>query len=151
MPHRHPPATALPASSPQCNNPWMQFLLRVLANGVAIWLTSELLSGVSVNTDGTWQSTVLVVGVIALIFTLVNTIVKPIVKIVTFPVYILTLGLFFLVVNGAMLLLTSWISSHTEFGLTINNFGTAVIASLIISVVAAVIIALLPDRRTQRR
>lgn len=129
----------------------MQFLLRVLANGVAIWLTSELLSGVAVNDNDTWQSTVLVVGVIALIFTLVNTIVKPIVKVVTFPIYILTLGLFFVVVNAAMLLLTSWISSHTAFGLTIDNFGTAVIASLIISVVAAIIVAILPDRRRSRR
>ncbi len=129
----------------------MQFLVRLLANGVAIWLASEILSGVSINDDGTWQSTVLVVGVVALIFTLVNTIIKPIVKIVTFPIYILTLGLFFVIVNAAMLLLTSWISSHTSFGLTIDNFGTAVIASLIISIVAAIIVAILPDRRRSRR
>ncbi|MPV50599.1 MULTISPECIES: phage holin family protein [unclassified Pseudactinotalea] len=129
----------------------MQFVLRVLANGVAIWLASELLAGVAVNSDETWQSTVLVIGIISLIFTLINSIVKPVVKIVTFPLYILTLGLFFVIVNAAMLLLTSWISSHTRFGLSIDNFGTAVLGALIISIVSAIIIAILPDRRRRRQ
>lgn len=128
----------------------MRFLLKVLANGVAIWLASEILSGVSINTDGTWQSTVLVVGVIALIFTLVNALIKPVVKIVAIPIYILTLGLFFLVVNGAMLLLTSWISSHTDYGLTLATFGTAVVASVIISIISAIVTAILPDPKERR-
>src|SRR5690606_4729232 len=114
---------------------------RVLINGLAIWLTSlwingvEIVSGDSVpDTGRSWLDTAIVVAVIAVIFTLVNAIVKPIVQIMAIPFYVLTLGLFHLVVNALMLLLTSWISGMTNFGLVVDGFWTAMLAALVIAI-----------------
>jgi len=109
---------------------------------VSIWLTTLIVSGVQVETshDSGWE-TVLTFLVIGLIFTLVNAIVKPIVKVLTFPLFILTFGLFTLVVNALMLLLTSWISSHTDFGLHVDGFWWAVGGSIVISLFSFVISA----------
>lgn len=130
----------------------MRFILRFVVSGVAIWLTSLLLSGVDLETDGTWQNTLLVVAVVALVFTAVNTIVKPLVRVVSIPFYILTLGLFFLVVNALMLLLTSWLSGLLGFGLEVDGFLTAVLAALVISAISLVLNLVLPtgERDTRR-
>ena len=123
----------------------MRFLIRVLINGVAIWLTSLWLSGVEIVSDGTPLNTVIVVAVVAAVFTLVNAIVKPIVKVISLLFYILTLGLFFLVVNALMLMLTSWLTSFTDYGLTVDGFWTAVLAGLVISIISLVLSLVLPD------
>jgi putative membrane protein len=128
----------------------MKFVIRVIVNGIAIWLTSLWLSGVDVVSDGTPLNTVIVVAVVALVFTLVNAIVKPIVKVLSLLFYILTLGLFFLVVNALMLLLTSWITSFTEYGLSVDGFWTAVLAGLVISVISLVLNLVLPDGKRKR-
>lgn len=109
---------------------------------VSIWLTTLIVSGVEVETShDSGGETVLTFLVIGLIFTLVNAIVKPIVKVLTFPLFILTFGLFTLVVNALMLLLTSWISSHTDFGLHVDGFWWAVGGSIVISLFSFVISA----------
>lgn len=129
----------------------MRFVYRVIANAVGIWLAAELVTGVSLETDGTWQNTVVVVAVIAAVFTAANMIVRPIVKLLTFPLYILTLGLFFLVVNALMLLLTSRVTDWFDYGLHIKGFGTAVLASIIISIISTIVSAVLRQDRRQRR
>lgn len=129
----------------------MEFVFRVIANAVGIWLAAELISGITLATDGTWQNTLIVVAVIAVVFTLVNMIIRPIVKILTFPLYILTLGLFFLVVNALMLMLTSKVTESFDYGLHIESFWTAVIGSIVISVIATIVTAILPDRKRRRR
>lgn len=129
----------------------MQFLFRVIANGLGIWLAAELVGGVSLETDGTWQNTVVVVAVIAAVFTLVNMLIRPIVKVLTFPLYILTLGLFFLVVNALMLLLTSVVTDWFNYGLHIDSFGSAVLGSIVISIIATIVSAILPRRDSNRR
>ncbi len=124
----------------------MGFVLRVIVNGVAIWLATLILPGFEAVGG---ESTLGKVGVFAgvgLIFGIVNAIVKPVVKVLAFPVYILTLGLFTLVVNALMLLLTEWVTSQTDWGLRIDNFGTAVLAALIISVVSLVLSAVTKPR-----
>src|SRR5699024_8723130 len=93
----------------------------------------------------------IVVAVIALVFTLVNMIIRPIVKVLTFPLYIITLGLFFIVVNALMLLLTSKVTDSFNYGLHIEGFGSAVLGSLIVSLISTIVIAILPDRRSRRR
>lgn len=129
----------------------MQFVFRVIANGVGLWLAAELLNGVNLETDGTWQNTLIVVAVIALVFTLVNMIIRPIVKVLTFPLYILTLGLFFIVVNALMLLLTSKVTDWFGYGLHIDSFGAAVLGSLVVSLIATIVTAILPDKERRRR
>lgn len=117
----------------------MGFVVRVLANGVAIWLATLVLSGLEIVGSQSPAQTVGIVLLVALVFGLVNAIVKPIVKLISLPLYILTLGLFTLVVNALMLMLTAWITEQTTWGLRIDNFGTAVIGALIVSVVSMVL------------
>jgi putative membrane protein len=117
----------------------MKFLLRVIINAVAIWLATLVLPGLDVVGGDDTTTTVLVFLVVALVFGLVNAVVKPLVAILSLPLYILTLGLFTIVVNALMLLLTAWLSESTEYGLRIDNFGTAVLGALIISVVSLVL------------
>ncbi|HIZ35734.1 MAG TPA: phage holin family protein [Candidatus Ruania gallistercoris] len=136
----------------------MRFVIKVLINGIALWLTSLWVSGMDFIvdtglTDSAALDTVIVVALVAAVFTLVNAIVKPIVKVVSFLFYILTLGLFFLVVNALMLLLTSWITTFTDYGLRVEGFWTAVLAALIISIISLILTVILPDgkRRDQAR
>ena len=123
----------------------MRFIIKMLANGLAIWLTSMWLNGIHLQTDGSWQDTLLVVAVVAFIFTAVNAIVKPLVQIVSIVFYILTLGLFCLVLNALMLLLTSWVSSWFGIGLVVDGFLAAVLAALVISIISVIVTAILPS------
>jgi putative membrane protein len=122
----------------------MAFLVRVLINGVAIWLATLILPGLSiVGGDTGWQQLVIIL-LIALVFGIVNAIVKPIVAILSIPLYILTLGLFTIVVNALMLMLTAWITEATDWGLRIDNFGVACWAGIIIAIVSLVLSVLVP-------
>ena len=124
----------------------MGFVVRVLISGVAIWLATVLLPGLTVVGGDSSGGKVGVILLIALVFGLVNAIVKPVVALVSLPLYILTLGLFTLVVNALMLMLTAWITEQTDWGLRIDNFGTAVVGALIVSVVSFVLSSLTSSR-----
>ena len=128
----------------------MAFLVRVLINGVAIWLATLILPGLTiVGGDSNWE-TLGIILLIALVFGLVNAIVKPIVAFLSIPMYILTLGLFTIVVNALMLMLTAWITEATDWGLRIDNFGVACWAAIIVSVVSLVLSVLLPGPDVER-
>lgn len=122
----------------------MSFLLRLVINAVAIWLASEWVTGIDVATKNDVNQ-VLVVLFIALVFTVVNAFVKPIVQLLSLPLLILTLGLFTLVINALMLLLTSWITESTGLGISVDGFWTAVWGALIISLVNFVLSAFVPS------
>lgn len=118
----------------------MRLILRIFINAVAIWVTSLVLSGLSF--EGNFGSLILV----GLIFGLVNALIRPIVKLLTLPINILTLGLFTLVINALMLMLTAALS--TSLNLTGNffeNFLTAFLGAIIISIVSTVLSWILPD------
>ncbi|MEV3873061.1 phage holin family protein [Streptomyces sp. NPDC049906] len=121
----------------------MNFLVKTLANAgalaVAIWLLDKI-----TLTGDTGEAAVALI-VVALIFGLVNVVVKPVVKILTFPLFILTLGLITLVVNALMLLLTSWVAEKLDVGFHVDGFWTAVFGGLIISVVSWALNVVLPD------
>ena len=85
-----------------------------------------------------------IILLIALVFGLVNAIVKPIVAFLSIPLYILTLGLFTIIVNALMLMLTAWITEATDWGLRIDNFGVACWAAIIVSIVSLVLSVLIP-------
>ncbi|WFR73778.1 phage holin family protein [Prescottella defluvii] len=126
----------------------MTFVIRLAINAIAIWLASQWVSGIEIASSGKGTgSDVLIILGIALLFTVVNAFVKPIVQLLSLPLLILTLGLFTLVINALMLLLTSWISSQTEWGLSVDGFWTAVWGALIISLVNIVLSALVPDKK----
>lgn len=125
----------------------MTFLVRLVINALAIWLAAAWVSGIAVSSSGGGTSgEIVTLLVIALVFTVVNNFVKPVVQLLSLPLLIVTLGLFTLVINALMLMLTAWLSSQTGFGLTVDGFWTAVWGALIISIVNFVLSALVPPR-----
>ena len=95
---------------------------------------------------------VLTLLAVAAIFAIVNTIIGTVVKIVAFPLYILTLGLIGLIINGFLLWLTAWITSGFGWGLTVGDFWWGVLAALIISVINGFFgFILRPQTKKQRR
>ena len=115
-----------------------QFLLRAALTGVALWIVTLLVDGISfVGGDDTLQRAG-IIFVVAVIFGLVNAIIKPIVKLISLPLYIVTLGLFHVVVNALMLWITSRITENTtHWGLAIDDFWwTAIWAAIVLSIVS---------------
>lgn len=121
----------------------MEFIARIIGNATGLWLATMILSGIRVTDGSTTQETVLIYLLVGLVLALVNSIVKPIAKVIAFPLYVLTFGLFALVVNGAMLMLTSRISQLTPGGLVVDSFGYAVLGSLIVSIISAIVVGVI--------
>jgi putative membrane protein len=120
------------------------FLVKTIANAgalaVAVWLLDKI-----TLTGGSTGKKVWTLILVALVFGLVNFLVKPVVKVLTFPLFILTLGLFTLIVNALMLLLTSWLADKLDLSFHVEGFWTAVLGGLIISIVAWALHVVLPD------
>ena len=115
----------------------MRFLLRLIINAFALWLTTLIVSGVTVKPYAP-DTTALVLTylLIALIFGVVNAIVGTVIRIVAFPLYILTLGLISLLVNAFLLFIVSWISDAMGFGLHIDGFWSGVLGALVLGIIA---------------
>ena len=107
----------------------MPFLLRLIVNAAGLYVATRLVDGV--RFEGDWLT---LVGV-ALVFGVVNAIVKPVTKFFTFPLIILSFGLFLLVINGLMLVLTSRVSGWFDLGFTVSGFRAAFLGALVISLV----------------
>ncbi|MET3720120.1 phage holin family protein [Arthrobacter sp. UYEF21] len=131
----------------------LSFIVRVLINGLALWIAVWILPGLDISTTATTEAVVSTgvnqgtetVGIIlaylfiGLIFGVVNAFVRPLVSFLSLPITILTLGLFTIVINAAMLYLTSWLSSYTPVHFTIDSFfWTAVFAAIIITLISLV-------------
>jgi putative membrane protein len=130
------------------------FLLRAALTGFALWLVTQFLHGVSFVGGDSEVQRVGVIFVVTLIFGLVNAVVKPIVQFLSIPLYILTLGLFHIVVNALMLWITAWITEHsTHWGLQIDHFWwDAIWAAILLSIVSWVLSLVIRDvRRMARR
>jgi len=114
-----------------------RFLLKLLVNAVALWVTASIVAGVHVLSYAPDTGAVIVTYLlVAFIFGLVNTIVGSVIRVVAFPLYILTLGLFALIVNGALLLLSAWFSGFLGFGLVVDGFWDGVLGALVLSIVS---------------
>ena len=114
-----------------------RFLIKLLVNAVALWVAASIVTGVNVVPYASDTGAVVVTYLlVALIFGLVNSIVGSIVRFVTFPLYILTLGLFSLIVNGALLMLAAWVSGFLGFGLVVDGFWEGVLGAVVLSIVA---------------
>ena len=116
----------------------MRFLLKLIINAFALWVTTLIVTGVTVKSydqnDGQWPL-ILTYLLLALIFGIVNGIVGTVIRIVAFPLYVLTLGLVSLIVNGLLLLIVSWISDAMGFGLHVDGFWDGVWAALILAII----------------
>ena len=111
----------------------MNLLIRLIINALALWLATRLVDGIS------FDGQIAFLFVVALVFGAVNTIVKPILMVLTFPFLVVTLGLFLLVLNAAMLWLTGAISDAAALGFHVSSFKAAFIGGLVVSVVSFVL------------
>lgn len=116
-----------------------RFLIRLVVNAVAIWAAVQLVP--DLNYAGSTASLLLV----ALVFGIVNALVRPLLLLLTCPFIILTLGLFVLVINTIMLSLTVWLSSIFDLGLTSTGFWATFLGALVISIVSSLINLLIKD------
>ena len=123
------------------------FLLRATLTGFALWLVTLFVHGMSFVGGNTKLERVGIIFVVALIFGLVNAFIKPIVQILSIPLYILTLGLIHIVINAFMLWITAWITEHTtHWGLAIDHFWwTAIWAAIVLSIVSWVLSLVVRD------
>jgi putative membrane protein len=133
---------------PVCHNaPVKNFLIRVVVNGVALWVAALIVDGVRLGegSDSTAKN-VFTIVLVALIFGLLNAVVKPIARLLSLPFILITLGLFLIVVNAFMLQLLEWICGWLDLPFTIDEFWwDAIWAALIISIVSWVLDLVLPD------
>ncbi|WP_458244722.1 phage holin family protein [Streptomyces sp. MAI_2237] len=120
------------------------FVVKTIANAGALAVAVWLLDKITLTGDSTAKKAWTLV-LVALLFGLVNWLVKPIVKLLSLPFVILTLGLFTLVVNALMLLLTSWLAGKLDLSFHVDGFWTAVLGGLIISIVSWALHVVLPD------
>lgn len=125
----------------------LRFLISSIVNAVGLWVATTLVPAVKLTPyggDGIWQTigSFLLIGAI---FGLINAIIAPVIKVLAFPLYIITFGLIAFVINGALLLLVAWISTQigadvfsiegfTSEGLAIESLGWAILAALIMSI-----------------
>ncbi|WP_073222998.1 phage holin family protein [Streptomyces sp. NBRC 110465] len=120
------------------------FVVKTIANAGALAVAIWLISNITLEGGSTGRKALTLI-LVALIFGLVNSLVKPVVQLLTFPLFILTLGLITLVVNALMLLLTSWLAGVVDLSFHVEGFWTAVLGGLIISVVSWALNVVLPD------
>jgi putative membrane protein len=116
----------------------VSFLLRAALTGFALWVVTLVVDGISFVGYNSRLQEIGIIFVVAVIFGLVNAIIKPIVQLISIPLYILTLGLIHIVINALMLWITSWITEHTtHWGLYIDDFWwTAIWAAIVLSIVS---------------
>jgi putative membrane protein len=119
----------------------MHFLVRLLINAAALWVATHIVPGIAY--EGRWTSLL----VVALVFGVLNASVRPLIKVLTFPLLILTLGLFTFVINAVMLMLTGWISDRLNLGLHVTGFWSAFWGGLVVSIVSLTLSIFVRSRR----
>jgi putative membrane protein len=117
----------------------MPFLVRLLVNAAALWVATQVVPGV------TFDGGPLPMLGVALVFGVLNASLRPLTKILTFPLIIVTLGIFALVINGLMLWLTSGLSSTLGLGFHVSGFWAAFWGALVVSLVSLVLSMLIRD------
>lgn len=120
------------------------FLIKTVANAAALLVAVWLVAGITLTGDDTGRQALTLV-LVALIFGLVNVVVKPLVKLFSLPLLLLTLGLFTLVINALMLWLTSWLADAVDLSFHVDGFWAAFLGGLIVSLVSWALNAVLPD------
>ena len=115
----------------------MDRVLQILVNAGALYVAVLIVPGLDLDQSGDdwWWKFLLV----AVAFSLVNSYIRPVLRILTFPISMVTLGLFLLVINALMLMLTGAISEELSLGLTVADFWAALLGSIVISIVGAIL------------
>ncbi len=115
-------------------------VFKIVINAASLWAAAIFIPGIKY---GDWVSLLLT----ALVFGLVNGLIRPFLKLVSCPVIVLTLGLFTLIINALMLQLTAWFGKQLGIAFTVSGFWPAFFGAIIISVVSTILSFLLPGVR----
>ena len=134
---------------PLRKNGELDCIARLLATMAGLWVTTRVVSSISIESSSPSQ-TVIVLAAVALVFTAVNSIIKPIVTTLAFPLYLLTFGLFALVTNSALFALTGWLSTSLGFPMTTGGFWSCLFGAVITSVVSSIVSGILRDKKDKR-
>lgn len=119
----------------------MRFILRLLINAAALWVATKIVPGVTHSGDG------LTLLAVALVFGLLNALVRPVLAFLSCPLLILTLGLFTFVINAIILMLTSALSSSLGIGFHVDGFWSAFLGALVVSLVSILLSVFVRDVR----
>jgi putative membrane protein len=123
----------------------LAWVIKVVVNAIALWLCTVFIQGIELG--GSDQATRIgTLVVVALIFGLVNAVIKPIVKTVGCAFYLLTLGLIGLVVNALLFLLVGWIASQFGLPFQVDGFVAAFLGAILVAIVGFVLHLIIPDR-----
>ena len=122
-----------------------RFLVSLVANAIALWLTTLIVAGVKIDPIGAGDTleVILTYLLVALVFGLVNGIIGSVIRVVAFPLYILTLGIISLFVNALLLWLVSVVTGWFGFGLVLEGFWWTVLGALVLAILSAIIGAIL--------
>ncbi|GLY22569.1 phage holin family protein [Micromonospora sp. NBRC 101691] len=123
----------------------MGFLIRLVTSAVALWVATLIVPGVEVG-GRSGVNTALTLLVVALIFGVVNAVLKPVIQVVGCVFYLLTLGLFALVVNALLFLLTDWIASGLDLPFQVDGFWPAFWGAIVVAVVSWLISVVVRER-----
>ncbi|SPT55343.1 Membrane protein of uncharacterised function [Schaalia odontolytica] len=134
---------------PLSKNGEMDFIARLLATMAGLWVTILVVPSISIDSSSASQ-TVIVLAVVALVFTAVNSIIKPVVTTLAFPLYLVTFGLFALVTNSLLFSLTGWLSTSLGFPMTTGGFWSCLAGAIITSVVSALVSGILRDKKDNK-
>lgn len=119
----------------------MNFLLKLAINAAALYAATRLVDGIS------YQGPPMGLAGVALVFAVVNTFIRPVVKFFSFPAILLTLGLFTFVINAVMLLITARLSSELGIAFVVRGFGAAFAGALVVTVVSFVLNTVLVEEK----
>jgi putative membrane protein len=123
----------------------MGILIRLVITAVSLWIATLVISGIQLTTDSV-PGKIGTLLAVAVIFGIINAVLRPIIKTIGCGLYVLTLGLISLVVNGLLFLLTSWVAGKFDLPFHVDNFWpTAVLGALLVGIVSWLLNALIPD------
>ncbi len=123
----------------------MNIVIRLFVNAVALWCAARFIDGISYV--GSWPG---LVG-LSLVFGAVNVVIRPVLSFFSFPIQLLTLGLFTLVLNAFMLMLTAWLAVRFDIGFRVGGFVPAFLGSIVISVVSMVLGAFFSSEKDKKK
>ncbi len=121
----------------------MRFLLHILINAAALWVAASFVPGIHAGSAGS-------ILAVAVVFGLVNALVRPFLKLLSCPIIFLTLGLFTLVINALMLMLTAWLGKQFGIAFAVDGFWPAFLGALVVSIVSTVLNWLVPEPEKAR-
>ena len=119
----------------------MNFIIRLVVNAAALWLAARFVNGITYV--GGWQGLI----VVAVVFGVINAFVRPVLSFLSMPIQFVTLGLFTLVLNAFMLMLTGWAVAKLGLSFTVAGFVPALLGAILVSIVSLVLSSMLTDEK----